>query len=157
MVASGDGRFGVDGATRLRRVILRLGRAMNESSSSEDLTPTQAAVLGAIVGRGPVSASEIARVEGLNPTMLSRVLSALERRGLILRSIDEGDQRRIVIEATGLGRDTFARVRERRARVLVDVVASLPADVAAAIDVGLPALEVLAESLAARTGADARE
>ena len=123
---------------------------MNESASSEDLTPTQASVLGAVAARGPLSASEVARIEGINPTMLSRVLGALEHRGMVLRSTDDSDQRRVVVEATSGGRAAGARIRERRAQVLVEVIDGLPPKVATELAAALPALEVFAESLAAR-------
>src|SRR5260370_8357099 len=67
-----------DGVTRLRGVIARLARQLNASSTSEGLTPSQASLLGLVVFRGPLSLGELADLEGLNPTMLSRVAGRLQ-------------------------------------------------------------------------------
>src|SRR5260370_27566209 len=74
-----------DGVTRLRGVIARLARQLNASSTSEGLTPSQASVLGLVVFRGPLSLDELADLEGLNPTMLSRVVGRLQELELIRR------------------------------------------------------------------------
>jgi DNA-binding MarR family transcriptional regulator len=142
-----DARFDPEAAARLRRVISRLARAMNRTSSTEELTPTQASVLGVIVARGPVRLSVLAELEGLNPTMLSRVMGALEQKGLITRTTAAADQRGVVGEATVEGRETSARILRGRAAVLVDTVAGLPARTTAALLEALPALEELTDAL----------
>jgi len=79
-----------DGVIRLRRVISKLARQLNASSTDAGLTPSQASVLGLIVVRGPLSLGELADLEGLNPTMLSRVVSKLQAMGLIDRILGCG-------------------------------------------------------------------
>src|SRR5246127_2810946 len=70
---------------RLRGVIPRLARQLNDTSTGEDLTPTQYSVLALVRIRGPLGLTELTELEGLNPTMLSRVIKALDERGLIRR------------------------------------------------------------------------
>ncbi|MHA6619145.1 MarR family winged helix-turn-helix transcriptional regulator [Pseudonocardia sp. DLS-67] len=135
--------FDTDAATRLRRVISKLARSMNESASSEELTPTQASVLGVVVARGPIRISAVAELEGVNPTMLSRVMGVLEQKGLIERSSATSDQRGVVAEATVEGRDKSKRILERRTAILLAVVERLPEETAAALLGALPALEEL--------------
>jgi DNA-binding MarR family transcriptional regulator len=149
--------FDNDAAARLRRVIGKLARSMNESASSEELTPTQASVLGVVVARGPIRISAVAELEGVNPTMLSRVMGVLEQKGLIQRSSDTADQRGVVAEATADGRDKSRRIMERRTAILLDVVEHLPADTSAALLAALPALEELTAAFAARRPTLARE
>jgi DNA-binding MarR family transcriptional regulator len=144
------GHFDPDAAVRLRRVISRLARAMNRSSATEELTPTQASVLGVVVARGPIRISTLAELEGLNPTMLSRVLSALEQQGLITRSPAAADQRAVVGQPTDQGREKSARILRQRATALVDTVSALPPDTAAALLAALPALEELTDALSER-------
>ena len=55
---------------RLRAVIPRLARVLNDTSTGEDLTPTQYSVLGPVRVRGPLGLTELTELEGLNPTML---------------------------------------------------------------------------------------
>jgi DNA-binding MarR family transcriptional regulator len=144
------GGFDPDAAARLRRVISRLARAMNRSSSTEELTPTQASVLGVIVARGPVRSAVLAELEGLNPTMLSRVMGALEQKGLIVRTPASADQRGVLGQATDAGREKSARILEQRAAALVDTVSALPPETAAAVLAALPALEELTDALSER-------
>ncbi len=149
--------FDNDAAVRLRRVIGKLARSMNESASSEELTPTQASVLGVVVARGPIRISAVAELEGVNPTMLSRVMGVLEQKGLIQRSSDTADQRGVVAEATAEGREKSRRIMESRTATLLAVVEQLPAETAAALLAALPALEELTAAFAERRPSLARE
>ncbi|TQM37327.1 MarR family winged helix-turn-helix transcriptional regulator [Pseudonocardia cypriaca] len=149
--------FDTEAAVRLRRVIGKLARSMNESASSEELTPTQASVLGVVVARGPIRISAVADLEGVNPTMLSRVMGVLEQKGLIERSSATSDQRGVVAEATVEGREKSTRIMERRTATLLAVVEQLPAETASALLAALPALEELTAAFAARRPTLARE
>jgi DNA-binding MarR family transcriptional regulator len=142
--------FDTDAATRLRRVISKLARSMNESASSEELTPTQASVLGVVVARGPIRISAVAELEGVNPTMLSRVMGVLEQKGLIERSSATSDQRGVVAEATVEGREKSKRILERRTAILLTVVELLPEETATGLVAALPALEELTAAFAER-------
>ena len=51
-------------AIRLRRVIGKLARQLNASSTGAGLTPSQASVLGLIVARGPLSLVELGQARG---------------------------------------------------------------------------------------------
>jgi DNA-binding MarR family transcriptional regulator len=147
-VGSGDtAEFDADAVARLRRTIGRLARAMNQSASSEDLTPTQASVLAVVVSRDQVRLAALARIEGLNPTMLSRVVGKLDGLGLIERTADADDQRAVVVRATAAGREKNQRIRERRTGELLAVIRRLPADTAAALLAALPAFEELTDAI----------
>ncbi|MFC7657760.1 MarR family winged helix-turn-helix transcriptional regulator [Pseudonocardia benzenivorans] len=78
--------FDPEAVARLRRAIGRLARVLNASAMSEDLTPSQASVLAIIGFRGPIGPTEVARIEGINPTMLSRIVTKLDSAGLIRRT-----------------------------------------------------------------------
>src|SRR5262249_32373273 len=82
-----------DTVIRLRRVVLKLARQLNAASREEGLTPTQASVLGITTVRGPISLAELTELEGINPTMLSRVIGKLDEYGLIKRLRDPDDFR----------------------------------------------------------------
>src|ERR1700744_1336666 len=78
---------------RLRAVIPRLARVLNETSTGEDLTPTQYSVLALVRSRGPLGLAELTELEGLNPTMVSRIIKVLDERELIRRMPDPNDMR----------------------------------------------------------------
>ena len=134
---------------RLRRVILRLARHLNAASVGEGLTPTQASVLGIVTRRGPLGLTELTELEGLNPTMLSRVVGKLDSFGLIRRLRDPEDFRAARVEVTPEGEQAYQRIAAQRAAILSERLAGLPPDQEAALVAALPALENLAEDLRA--------
>jgi DNA-binding MarR family transcriptional regulator len=136
-----------DGVTRLRGVIGRLARQLNASSTGEGLTPSQASVLGLVVFRGPLSLAELADLEGLNPTMLSRVVGKLLAMDLISRIPDPADLRSASVVATPAGQDVDRRVKAQRAAVVSECVDQLSRDQEQALSAALPVLEELAEAL----------
>jgi DNA-binding MarR family transcriptional regulator len=145
-----------DGVTRLRGVIGRLARQLNASSTAEGLTPSQASVLGLVVFRGPLSLSELADLEGLNPTMLSRVVGRLQELELIRRIPDPADLRSASVTSTEAGQEVDRRVKAQRAAVVSECVDQLPAGEQVALSAALPALEALAEALKKSTRAATR-
>jgi DNA-binding MarR family transcriptional regulator len=136
-----------DSATRLRRVIGHLARQLNASSTGAGLTPSQASVLGLIVARGPLSLVELGRLEGLNPTMLSRVISRLAGMGLINRIPDPEDLRSASVVSVAAGQRVDQQIKARRAAAVSQCMKVLPADDVAALTEALPALERLAEAM----------
>ena len=132
---------------RLRAVIHRLARVLNDTSTGEDLTPTQYSVLALVRVRGPLGLTELTELEGINPTMLSRVVKALDERGLIRRMQDPGDLRVARVAVTWEGERVHDRVRQLRNKVLTDCLHGLPADTTAVLLAAIPDLEALAEAL----------
>lgn len=138
----------VESATHLRGVVSRIARRLNASATSEGLTPTQASVLGLIAARGPLGLAQLADLEGLNPTMLSRVVSALTSAELIVRTPDPADLRALQVTATPEGSLLHERIKSGRAQVVSDSAARLPEEQVQALISALPALDALAEQLA---------
>jgi DNA-binding MarR family transcriptional regulator len=134
-----------DGAIRLRRVISKLARQLNSSSTGEGLTPSQASVLGLIVARGPLSLSELGDLERLNPTMLSRVVSRLHAMELIDRIPDPADLRSASVVSTAAGEQIDQQIKARRAAAVSECVKLLAADQVDALTEALPALEALGD------------
>jgi DNA-binding MarR family transcriptional regulator len=136
-----------DGAIRLRRVISKLARELNASSTGAGLTPSQASVLGLIVARGPLGLAELGDLEGLNPTMLSRVISRLAAMRLIDRVRDPEDLRSASVVATPAGRQLSGQIKERRAAAVSRCLDLLSPAHVTALTGALPALEELAETM----------
>ncbi len=129
---------------RLRTAVMRLGRWLRTASAEEGLSPAQSSVLATLVREGPMRAGDLAAVEGLNPTMVSRVLAHLEEAGLAARAADPGDGRATRAEATTAGRRLIGRLRARRGALLRARLEALPDDQIDALLAALPALEALA-------------
>jgi DNA-binding MarR family transcriptional regulator len=136
-----------DTLIRQRRVVLKLARQLNAASREEGLTPTQASVLGITTMRGPLSLAELTELEGINPTMLSRVIGKLDEYGLLNRQRDPDDFRAARVEVTPKGRGVYERITTQRSAVISESVSGLPDDQQAALLAAMPALESLAEDL----------
>jgi DNA-binding MarR family transcriptional regulator len=132
---------------RLRGVIPRLARQFNETSTGADLTPTQYSVLALVRVRGPLGLAELTELEGLNPTMLSRIVKVLDERGLIRRLPDPSDMRAARVEVTPEGARLHEQVREQRTQVLSEWLERLPAETAEQLLAAVPAMEALAEAV----------
>lgn len=148
--------FDAAAVTRLRRVIARLARLFNTSASSEGLSPTQASVLTLVVFRGPIGLSELAEIEGLNPTMLSRIVAKLDGEGLIRRQPNPADQRAAQVEATDAGRQASERVRALQTEKVTKILDGLPPEITTSLHSALPALEALASGMHHNDGASPR-
>ena len=157
MNGAGMDRAGMDedSAIRLRRVIAKLARQLNASSTGAGLTPSQASVLGLIVARGPLSLMELGKLEGLNPTMLSRVISRLAAMDLINRIPDPEDLRSASVASLAAGRRVDQQIKARRAAAVSECMQSLGADDVAALTSALPAMERLAEAMRNQAAAGA--
>jgi DNA-binding MarR family transcriptional regulator len=152
MPADASTQLDAETAARLRAVVGKLARRLNALSRGSGLTPSQLSALGVITRRGPIRLSELAEFEGMNPTMLSRVVAALDEAGLVRRRPDPDDRRAGLLEVTGTGRRTHDRVRAERGRVLAEGLQALPAADVAAVEAALPALEALIEAMGRREG-----
>ncbi len=82
------------------------------------LTHPQYLVMLALWERSPQSAGDIARTLCLDPASATPLLKRLEVRGLLTRRRSEDDERRLVVELTGDGRDLRARAETVPARVV---------------------------------------
>lgn len=135
--------FDDDDVARLRAVFSRMSRAFSREAQIDGLTRTRRSVLVSIVKYGPVSLSELAEIEGLNPTMLSRVIGKLDEDGLIRRSTDNQDRRIVRVEISPAGRQLHDQVRAERAELLRTALAQLHPEQVGTLFNALDSLESL--------------
>jgi DNA-binding MarR family transcriptional regulator len=74
---------------------------------------------------GPRSAGEVAAGLGISSPSLTRMLTKLEQRGLVVRTLDTGDRRRVLIELTSQGRRSLEGHRVFSGTALVAAARSL--------------------------------
>ena len=134
-------------ASKLRRAIGRLNRRLRQTRAGAQLSPSQYEVLATIVGRGPLRHADLALIEGLNPTMLSRIIGKLEASGLATRLADTADGRVVHVAATKKGRDLVTRIRDERSDALKVALQVLSDDEQQRLMAALPVLESLVERL----------
>jgi DNA-binding MarR family transcriptional regulator len=138
---------GEEPSARLRAVIGQLSRRLRPTVAGSGLTPSQTAVLFAVVRLGRIGLSELAEAERLNPTMLSRVSAQLCDTGLIRRSPDPDDRRSAFLAPTAAGRRLRERIHRERAQALSEHLQELDEGQRRALWRALPVLEELADRL----------
>ncbi len=134
-------------APRLRAVLGRLTRRLRTTLAGTGLTPTRLSVLATLSRGGPLRISELAEVEGLNPTMLSRVIAELAAAGLVERVPDPADGRAALVAATAAGRRLRARIQHERNDVLGRLIGELSEEQRRTLEPALAVLEEIAERL----------
>jgi DNA-binding MarR family transcriptional regulator len=132
---------------RLRAALGITARHLRTTEAGEGLTPTELSVLATISRRGSLRLTELAEIERVNPTMLSRVTGRLAEARLISRKADEDDRRAARVEATEAGLALHGRIRAQRQAILAAHLGDLSEADLQALIAALPALEALAEGL----------
>jgi DNA-binding MarR family transcriptional regulator len=145
-----EGAVDIDAAPRLRAVVGKLSRRLRPTLAGSGLTPTRLSVLATLARRGPMRISELASIEGLNPTMLSRVIAELAGAGLLQRVPDPDDGRAALVDATAAGRRLRKKIQHERNDVLSVLLADLDERQRGDLISGLAVIEEIAERLKSR-------
>jgi DNA-binding MarR family transcriptional regulator len=139
-------------ARDLRIAVGRIGRRLRELYATMETTGavgfTEVSLLSRLRREGATTPSALADAEHVTPQAVGSVLGAMHRNGLIARSPDPTDGRKITVTLTDAGRRAFdhrsEEVTERLARVLGE--AFEPGELAQ-LAAALPLLERLADRL----------
>jgi DNA-binding MarR family transcriptional regulator len=115
-------------AARLRAAVGRLARRIRRTAAGAGLTSAETTVLATTARHGPVGLSWLAREEGMNATMLSRVAWRLQDAGLLVRQRDPRDRRAALVEATPAGKRLHERIRAERTDALSQLIEQLGDD-----------------------------
>jgi long-chain acyl-CoA synthetase len=87
------------------RAAARLAKVSGSALAEADLTLPQYRVLVFLVPRGR-PATHVAALLGVTPSTVTSVVDGLVARGLVERSSDPSDRRRVVLSLTSAGLDT---------------------------------------------------
>ena len=137
-----------EAADRLRTAIGRLSRSLRAAQGASSLSPSQRDVLRVIVHRGPIRLAAIAADEGMNATMVSRIVSHLERESLVERTLDPDDERVVHVAATRSGRRLADSLRRQRTAVLGDALGDLSERELRRLIDAIPILDAVADNVA---------
>lgn len=108
------------------------------------MTLTLVAALMTLDRVGPMSASELAACEQIQPPSMTKILAALEADGLLTRVPHPTDRRQAVVTITEAGRDLIARERNARTAWLSTRLDLLDRADRAVLQEAIPVLERLA-------------
>lgn len=136
--------LGIDVA-RLRLAIVRVSRRLRRHELA-GLTPTKISALSTVERSGPMRLGDLAAAEGIAPSTLTRLVTALEELGYVERCPVPGDARASTLAVTARGHAVLQRIREESTLLLADRLRSLTAEQLAALAAALPALEHIADA-----------
>lgn len=140
LVASGGGGVPVPGpvtepapsvdpsavATRLNGAAILLIRRLNRDDAALGLSSTRLSALRVLVFGGPRTLGQLADAEGVTAPSMTRLVTAMERDGLVARSRSATDGRLVIVSATKAGADLLHRGGDQRVDALAGLVADLP-------------------------------
>ena len=87
---------------------LKRGRGtVGRRGAGTDLTEAQVATLESVAHQGPLPVGVIARHAGLAQPTVTRMINGLERQGVVQRVPDDQDDRVVLVELTGAGRELW--------------------------------------------------
>ncbi|HEY8315681.1 MAG TPA: MarR family transcriptional regulator [Gaiellaceae bacterium] len=101
-------------ADRLRPVLLQVGRELRREAREVGVSPEQVSILVAIKYTPGIGVRDLATRERVSPPALSNHVDRLERDGLVSRTPDASDRRRVGLTLTDEGQRVLRRVRSRR-------------------------------------------
>jgi len=131
-------------ATRLRVAIARLSRRLRHHQLA-GLTPTQLSALATVEQQGPLRLGDVAAAEGIAPSTLTRIVTALEECAYVKRCAVPGDARVSTLAITPRGHEVLERIRHESTAMPAESLTMLRPEQIDALAKALPALEQLAE------------
>jgi DNA-binding MarR family transcriptional regulator len=130
---------------RLRVALARLSRRLRRHELA-GLTPTQLAALATIGKTGPMRLGDLAAAEGIAPSTLTRLVTALEDSGYVQRTADPSDARASTLAITAHGQEALERIRTETTLMLMASLELLTPEQRSALAAALPVLEQLADA-----------
>jgi DNA-binding MarR family transcriptional regulator len=111
-------------AGELRVAVGLVVRKLKQATVEGELTVPEASALSRLERGGPATSSDLARLERISPQSMGVTVAALLDRGLVERSRDPEDGRRIVLSITEAGVRT---VHDKRGARTEQIAAALRA------------------------------
>jgi DNA-binding MarR family transcriptional regulator len=130
-------------ADRLHSAAIHLLRRLRTHDTASGLTAPRLSALSVIVFGGPLTLGALAAAEQVRPPTMTRLVTALERAGLVERLPDPDDRRQVLLRATPAGRHLLEEGRARRTASLARRLAALPPADLIALDRAAGLLEKL--------------
>jgi DNA-binding MarR family transcriptional regulator len=137
-------------ASVLRISVSRLARRLRAERLAKGLEPglsdTQLAALAALERHAAMTPGELADHEKVQPPSMTRVIAALEERGLVTRGPHATDRRQVVLTVTEPGRAVVQQSRQLREAWLAKRLRELTPQERATLRAAAPILEKLSQS-----------
>ena len=134
-------------ADQLHSAAIHLLRRLRREDTKSGLSAPRLSALSVIVFGGPLTLGDLAAAEQVRPPTMTRLVTALEDAGLVVREPDPEDGRLTRVRATAKCKMLLSQGRARRVAALTAEVRSLSPDDRSALERALPILQGLIERL----------
>jgi DNA-binding MarR family transcriptional regulator len=134
-------------AGEIRGTLGALYRRIRQTKKVGDLTLPESSALSRLQHSGPMAAATLAKLEQISPQSIGATVASLEARGLIERSADPGDGRRVILSLTSAGDATVKARRSARDEQFTRALSALSAAERAQLLEVMQLLERLADEL----------
>lgn len=136
-------------ADKLHSTAIHLLRQLRKEDDASGLSAPRLSALSVVVFGGPLTLGQLAAAEQVKPPTMTRIVTGLEKDGLVQRLDDPHDRRLTQIRATSKGRNVLAAGRARRVERLATAVRRLGATELAELARGAQLLEEIIRSMRA--------
>ncbi|MBF8191332.1 MarR family transcriptional regulator [Nonomuraea sp. K274] len=130
-------------ASALRVSMARLTRRLRRQAAAHSLTPTQFATLAAVERHSGITPGELAELEKVQPPSMTRVIAALEERGLVARNPHPTDRRQVTVTVTEAAEKLLKEERRRKEAWLTQRLKELSPEERSILRQAAPILEKL--------------
>ena len=134
-------------ADKLHSAAIHLLRHLRKEDDASGLSAPRLSALSVVVFGGPVTLGQLARAEQVKPPTMTRIVTGLEKDGLVRRKGDVRDRRLTRIYATPKGHKVLAAGRARRVELLASAVERLGTKELAELGRGAQLLRELIDSM----------
>jgi DNA-binding MarR family transcriptional regulator len=134
-------------AAEIRGTLAVLYRRIKQTKQIGDLTMSESSALTRLQHGGPATAATLAELEQISPQSIGVTVASLDAKGLIQRSADPADGRRVILSLTTAGDATVQARRSARNQQFTRALSALSAEERAQLLQVMPVLERLAEEL----------
>jgi DNA-binding MarR family transcriptional regulator len=141
-------------ADQLHSSAIHLLRQLRKEDDASGLSAPRLSALSVVVFGGPLTLGQLAAAEQVKPPTMTRIVTGLEKDGLVQRVGDIRDRRLTRIQATARGQKVLAVGRARRIEKLAAAVRRLGGAELAELTRGVQLLEEIVGSMRHRVDSD---
>lgn len=140
-----------DLADQLHSAAIHLLRQLRREDDSIGMSAPRLSALSVVVFAGPVTLGQLAAAEQVKPPTMTRIVTGLEKAGLVERRNDAKDGRLTQIHPTKKGRKVLAAGRARRVETLAEAMRSLDPKSRGELACGMEIVRRVISTISART------
>ena len=128
----------------LRMLLQRVARRIRNNRADGTMSDAKLGVLFRVES-SPAAPGALAERERVTPPSMNRTLNTLEQSGLVTRSPDPDDARKVIVTVTEAGLAVIRETRRLRTRWFSQQLAALSGEERASLEAVIPVLRRIAE------------